>query len=50
MVHRPGAAGGAAGLQSSGRLIGQSMATAIALWTAAGLTLVGACASGLRRV
>jgi len=25
-------------------------ATAIALWTAAGLTLVGACASGLRRV
>jgi DHA2 family multidrug resistance protein-like MFS transporter len=56
--------GGAAGLQSAGRLIGQSLgaalmavafgripahATAVALWTAAGMTLVGACASGLRR-
>lgn len=60
----PERSGGAAGLQSSGRLIGQSFgtalmavafgrapehATSIALWTAAGLTLVGACASGLRR-
>ena len=60
----PERSGGAAGLQSSGRLIGQSLgtalmavafgrapehATAIALWTAAGLTLVGAWASGLRR-
>ena len=60
----PHRSGGAAGLQSSGRLIGQSIgtallavifgrapehATAIALWTAAGLTVVGACASGLRR-
>jgi len=60
----PERSGGAAGLQSSGRLIGQSVgtalmavifgrapehATAIALWTGAGLTLVGACASGLRR-
>ncbi len=56
--------GGASGLQSTGRLIGQSLgaagmavafgrapehATAIALWTSAGLALVGACASGLRR-
>jgi MFS transporter, DHA2 family, multidrug resistance protein len=56
--------GGAAGLQSTGRLIGQSLgtalvavafgrapghATAIALWGAAALTLAGACASGLRR-
>ncbi len=56
--------GAAAGLQSSGRLIGQSFgtapmavalgralehATSLALWTAAGLTLVGASASGLRR-
>jgi DHA2 family multidrug resistance protein-like MFS transporter len=56
--------GGAAGLQSSGRLIGQSLgtaamavafgrapehATSIALWGAAALTLAGACASGLRR-
>ncbi len=56
--------GGAAGLQSSGRLIGQSFgtaamavalgrapqhATSIALWGAALLTLAGACASGLRR-
>jgi DHA2 family multidrug resistance protein-like MFS transporter len=56
--------GGAAGLQSSGRLIGQSFgtalmavafgrapehATSIALWVAAALTLAGACASGLRR-
>ncbi len=56
--------GGAAGLQSAGRLIGQSFgaalmavafgrfpghATTIALWTAAGMTLVGACASGLRK-
>ena len=54
--------GGAAGLQSTGRLIGQSLGTAlvavafgrapaardaIALWGAAALTLVGACASGL---
>ncbi len=60
----PERSGGAAGLQSSGRLIGQSFgtalmavafgrapehATAIALWTAAGLAFVGACASGLRR-
>jgi MFS transporter, DHA2 family, multidrug resistance protein len=56
--------GGAAGLQSSGRLIGQSLgaaavavafgrasehATVIVLWGAAALTLVGACASGLRK-
>jgi MFS transporter, DHA2 family, multidrug resistance protein len=56
--------GGAAGLQSSGRLIGQSLgtalmavafgrapehATSIALWGAAALTLAGASASGLRR-
>jgi len=56
--------GGAAGLQSSGRLIGQSFGTAlvavafgrapahateIALWGAAALTLAGAVASGLRR-
>jgi MFS transporter, DHA2 family, multidrug resistance protein len=56
--------GGAAGLQSTGRLIGQSLgtalvavafgrapghATSIALWGAAALTLAGACASGLRR-
>ena len=56
--------GGASGLQSSGRLIGQSFgtalmavafgrapehATSIALWGAAALTLIGACASGLRR-
>ncbi len=60
----PERSGGAAGLQSSGRLIGQSFgaalmavafgrspehATSIALWTAAGLSLAGACASGLRR-
>jgi DHA2 family multidrug resistance protein-like MFS transporter len=60
----PHRSGGAAGLQSSGRLIGQSIgaalmavifgrapahATAIALWTAAGLAMVGACASGPRR-
>jgi MFS transporter, DHA2 family, multidrug resistance protein len=60
----PDRSGGAAGLLSSGRLIGQSFgaalmavafgrapehATSIALWTAAGLTFVGACASGLRR-
>ena len=60
----PHRSGGAAGLQSSGRLIGQSLgvafmaiafgraphaATAIAIWTAAGLAFVGACASGLRR-
>ncbi len=60
----PERSGGAAGLQSSGRLIGQSFgtalmavafgrapehATSIALWTAAGLTFLGACASGLRR-
>jgi DHA2 family multidrug resistance protein-like MFS transporter len=56
--------GGAAGLQSSGRLIGQSLGTAlvavafgrapahateIALWGAAALTLGGALASGLRK-
>ena len=56
--------GGAAGLQSSGRLIGQSLGTAlvavafgrapahateIALWGAAALTLMGAVTSGLRR-
>ena len=56
--------GGAAGLQSSGRLIGQSFGTAlaavalgrapahateIALWGAGALTLAGALASGLRR-
>ena len=56
--------GGAAGLQSSGRLIGQSFGTAlvavalgrapahateIALWGAAALTLAGAITSGLRR-
>jgi MFS transporter, DHA2 family, multidrug resistance protein len=56
--------GGASGLQSTGRLIGQSLgtalvavafgrapehATSIALWGAAALTLAGACASGLRR-
>ncbi len=56
--------GGAAGLQSSGRLIGQSFGTAlaavalgrapahaaeIALWGAAALTLAGALASGLRK-
>jgi DHA2 family multidrug resistance protein-like MFS transporter len=56
--------GGAAGLQSTGRLIGQSLgtalaavafgrapqhATSIALWGAAALTVAGACASGLRR-
>jgi MFS transporter, DHA2 family, multidrug resistance protein len=60
----PHRSGGAAGLQSSGRLIGQSLGTAfmaiafgrwpehaaaIALWTAAGLAFAGACASGLRR-
>ena len=60
----PERSGGAAGLQSSGRLIGQSFgtalmavafgrapeqATSIALWTAAALTLFGACTSGLRR-
>jgi DHA2 family multidrug resistance protein-like MFS transporter len=56
--------GGAAGLQSSGRLIGQSFGTAlvavalgqaprhateIALWGAAALTLAGVITSGLRR-
>ena len=56
--------GGAAGLQSSGRLIGQSLGTAlaavalgrtphdateIALWGAVALTLAGAVASGLRK-
>jgi MFS transporter, DHA2 family, multidrug resistance protein len=56
--------GGASGLQSSGRLIGQTLGTAlvavafgraphhateIALWGAAALTLAGAVASGLRR-
>ncbi len=56
--------GGAAGLQSAGRLIGQSFgaalmavafgrspehATSIAIWTAAVMALFGACASALRR-
>ena len=56
--------GGASGLQSSGRLIGQSFGTAlaavalgrapahateIALWGAGALTLAGALASGLRK-
>ncbi|MBV9289142.1 MAG: MFS transporter [Hyphomicrobiales bacterium] len=60
----PARSGGASGLQSTGRLIGQSLGAAlmavafgrapehailIALWTAAGLAFVGACASGLRR-
>jgi DHA2 family multidrug resistance protein-like MFS transporter len=60
----PDRSGGAAGLQSAGRLIGQSFGTALmavifgraperatelALWSAAGMTLVGACASALRR-
>jgi DHA2 family multidrug resistance protein-like MFS transporter len=60
----PERSGGAAGLQSVGRLIGQSFgaalvavafgrvpehATAVAIWTAAALSLIGACASGLRR-
>ncbi|WP_170153249.1 MFS transporter [Roseiarcus fermentans] len=60
----PNRSGGAAGLQSAGRLIGQSFgtalmavafgrapghATAIALWAAAGLALFGACASTLRK-
>jgi MFS transporter, DHA2 family, multidrug resistance protein len=60
----PKRSGGASGLQSTGRLIGQSVGaafmavifgrmaihpTAIALWTAAGLALAGALASGLRR-
>ena len=60
----PGRSGGASGLQSTGRLIGQSLgaalmavafgrapeyATSIALWTSAGLAFVGACASGLRQ-
>ena len=60
----PERSGGASGLQSSGRLIGQSFgaalmavafgrwpehATTIALWAAAGLSLAGACASGLRK-
>jgi MFS transporter, DHA2 family, multidrug resistance protein len=59
----PERSGGAAGLQSSGRLIGQSFGAALmavafgrspehaistALWTAAGLSLAGACASGFR--
>jgi len=60
----PERSGGASGLQSSGRLIGQSFgaalmaiafgrwpghATTLALWAAAGLSLAGAFASGLRR-
>jgi DHA2 family multidrug resistance protein-like MFS transporter len=60
----PERSGGAAGLQSSGRLIGQSFgaalmavafgrapesATSIALWTACGLALVGAVAGVMRR-
>ena len=60
----PERSGGASGLQSFGRLIGQSFGAAlmavafgrwpehaipIALWAAAGLSLAGACASGLRR-
>ena len=60
----PERSGGAAGLQSSGRLIGQSFgaalmavafgrapehATSIALWTACGLALVGAVSGVMRR-
>ncbi len=60
----PERSGGASGLQSAGRLVGQSLgtalmavafgrapehATSIALWTAAGMTIVGASASVLRR-
>ncbi len=60
----PERSGGAAGLQSAGRLIGQSFgtalmavafgrapeyATSIAIWTACGLALVGASASVLRQ-
>ena len=60
----PARSGGAAGLQSAGRLIGQSFgtalmavafgrapgyATSIAIWTACGLALVGASASVMRR-
>ncbi len=60
----PERSGGASGLQSSGRLIGQSVgaalmavafgrspqnATTIALWISAGLALTGSVASGLRR-
>jgi DHA2 family multidrug resistance protein-like MFS transporter len=56
--------GGASGLQSTGRLLGQSVGTAlmavvfglvtthqtaVALWIAVGLSLAGAVASGLRR-
>lgn len=61
----PHRSGGASGLQSTGRLMGQSIGTAlmavifgrafaqptaIALWTAAGLSVVAALASGLRRM
>jgi DHA2 family multidrug resistance protein-like MFS transporter len=57
--------GGAAGLQSTGRLVGQSLGAAVmavifargaaepmavAMWVGAGLTLAGAAASGLRKV
>jgi DHA2 family multidrug resistance protein-like MFS transporter len=60
----PERSGGAAGLQSAGRLIGQSFgtalmavafgrapeyATSIAIWTACGLALVGASASVMRQ-
>ncbi len=60
----PERSGGAAGLQSVGRLVGQSFgtalmavafgrapahATSIALWTACGLSLVGAAAGVMRR-
>ncbi len=59
----PGRSGGAAGLQSLGRLVGQSLGAAMmavlfgraaaptqaALWGAAALALLGAAASGLRR-
>jgi MFS transporter, DHA2 family, multidrug resistance protein len=60
----PKRSGGASGLQSTGRLVGQTLGTAfiavifsrmaahptaIALWTAVGLALAGALASALRR-
>jgi len=61
----PHRSGGAAGLQSTGRLVGQSIGTAfmavifgrmfagptqIALWTAVGLSLFAALVGGLRRM
>ena len=61
----PERSGGAAGLQSTARLVGQSLGAAItaviyargasqptevAMWIGAGLTLAGAFASGLRKV